>query len=109
MNPPSTLGIPRWAMRAHEMEIVRRLRESSRPLGLDEVFHGSSPRWAIEAVERLLASGELWEDAAGKLLIVATRAGEPIDSGISPIVGKNSAPHTYIHSERAAERLEPRD
>ncbi len=54
-----TLGISVEAQRRHEIDLMTLLSVRRRPVPLELVIGSPLPRWAVEAAERLLVSGEL--------------------------------------------------
>lgn len=52
---------------ALDAELLARLRDCDRPASIAEMFDGLTPRWAVDAAERLVIARRLHEDASGRL------------------------------------------
>jgi hypothetical protein len=66
-EPMNTLPIDARDRRAHDVELLGRIRSYQRAVSLAELFEGATPLWAAEAAERLVSAGMACEDDAGRL------------------------------------------
>ena len=83
--PP--LPISEAAKRLHDGELLAKIDAQSRPPTFAELFAGFSPRWAVDAMDRLLIRGEVWEHPDGRLALTElgrrslARSAVPVDNG----------------------------
>lgn len=52
---------------ALDAELLARIRLRDRPASIPELFDELTPRWAVDAAERLVIARRLHEDADGRL------------------------------------------